>query len=62
VNYVWLCTIIGAALSVGIGAGVGLDHAGVTVGTASWMAGILAFWVVLVLLMAAWLLMQTSTG
>jgi hypothetical protein len=50
-----LCTIIGAALSVGIGAGVGLDHAGVTAGTASWVAGVVAFWCVLMLLMTSWL-------
>jgi hypothetical protein len=55
VSYVWLCTIIGAALSVGIGAGVGLDHAGVTAGTASWVAGVVAFWCVLMLLMTSWL-------
>lgn len=55
VSYVWLCTIIGAALSVGIGAGVGLDHAGVTAGTASWVAGVVTFWMALLLLMTAWL-------
>jgi hypothetical protein len=54
-SYVWLCTIVGAALSVGIGAGVGLDHAGVTAGTASWVAGVVAFWMALLLLMTSWL-------
>lgn len=62
VRYVWLCVLVGAAVSVGIGAGVGLDRAGVTDGAASWMAGVIAFWAALVPLMIAWVLMQTGKG
>ncbi len=55
VSYVWLCMIVGAAVSMGITVGVGLDHAGVTAGAASWLAGAVAFLLVLMLLMTTWL-------
>lgn len=59
VSYVWFCTIVGAALSVGIGIGVGLDHAGVTEGATSWLAGVATFLTVLTLLTPAWLVIRT---
>jgi hypothetical protein len=58
VRYVWLCVIIGAAVSIGIGAGLGLDHAGMTIGVASWLAGVIAFWAAFVPLMVVWAVMH----
>lgn len=59
-RFVWLCVIVGAALSVGIAAGAGLDHAGVTEGATSWMVGVIAFWASLVPLMVGWAIMQVG--
>jgi hypothetical protein len=61
-SYIWLCLIIGAALSVGIGVGVELDHAGMTEGATSWIAGVVAFWAVFVPLIVAWVLMKANRG
>jgi hypothetical protein len=53
-----LCVIIGAAVSIGIGAGVSLDQAGLTEGAETWLAGAIAFWAALVPLMVVWALRQ----
>lgn len=55
-SYVWLCVIVGAAASIGIAAGVGMDRAGLTEGAASWMAGAVAFSIAFVLLLTAWVI------
>jgi hypothetical protein len=55
-SYVWLCVIVGAAASMGIAAGVGMDRAGLTEGAASWMAGAFAFSIALVPLLTAWVI------
>lgn len=55
-SYVWLWVIVGAAASIGIAAGVGMDRADLTEGAASWMAGAVAFSIALVLLLTAWVI------
>lgn len=55
-SYVWLCVIVGAAASIGIAAGVGMDRAGLTKGAASWMAGAVAFSIALVPLVIGWVM------
>lgn len=50
-SYVWLCILIGAAASVGIAVGFGLERAGITEGAASCFGGAIAFAVSLVPLM-----------
>jgi hypothetical protein len=55
-SYVWLCVIVGAAASIGIAAGVGMDRADLTQGATSWMAGAVAFSIAFVPLLIAWVI------
>lgn len=62
VSYIWLCIFVGAAISIAIAVGVGLERAGVTEGTASWVAGTIAFGIALIPLMVTWALLRSGKG
>lgn len=62
VSYIWLCIFVGAALSIAIAVGVGLERVGVTQGTATWLAGAVAFGIALIPLMVTWALWHSGNG
>lgn len=61
-SYVWLCILVGAALSIAIAVGVGFERTGVTQGAASCVAGAVAFGVALLPLMVTWALLHSGKG